>query len=98
MKTWRNPVIADNYEPGSTFKLMTVSTAYDLGATHAEDTYYCGGSLQVENWEIKCANTSGHGMPDADRSPDEFLQRSDDADCPERRHGSVLQLLQGRSA
>ena len=31
MKTWRNPVIADNYEPGSTFKLMTVSTAYDLG-------------------------------------------------------------------
>lgn len=29
---------------------------------HAEDTYYCGGSLQVENWEIKCANTSGHGM------------------------------------
>ena len=41
---------------------MTVSTAYDLGATHAEDTYYCGGSLQVENWEIKCANTSGHGM------------------------------------
>ncbi len=62
MKTWRNPVIADNYEPGSTFKLMTVSTAYDLGATHAEDTYYCGGSLQVENWEIKCANTSGHGM------------------------------------
>lgn len=61
MKTWRNPVIADNYEPGSTFKLMTVSTAYDLGATHAEDTYYCGGSLQVENWEIKCANTSGHG-------------------------------------
>ena len=41
---------------------MTASTAYDLGATHAEDTYYCGGSLQVENWEIKCANTSGHGM------------------------------------
>ena len=31
--------IADNYEPGSTFKLMTVSTAYDLGATHAEDTF-----------------------------------------------------------
>ena len=27
-----------------------------------KDTYYCGGSLQVENWEIKCANTSGHGM------------------------------------
>ena len=62
MKTWYNPVVTDNYEPGSTFKLMTVSTAYDLGAAHAEDTYYCGGSLQVENWTIKCANTSGHGM------------------------------------
>ena len=61
-KTWYNPVVSDNYEPGSTFKLMTVSTAYELGAAHEEDTYYCGGSLQVENWEIKCANTSGHGM------------------------------------
>ena len=27
MKTWRNPVVSDNYEPGSTFKLMTVATA-----------------------------------------------------------------------
>lgn len=62
MKTWYNPVVTDNYEPGSTFKLMTVSTAYELGAAHADDTYYCGGQLQVENWTIKCANTSGHGM------------------------------------
>ena len=61
-KQWRSQAVNDTYEPGSTFKLMTVSTAYDLGATHAEDTYYCGGSPQGENWGIKCANTSGHGM------------------------------------
>ncbi|WP_031474095.1 penicillin-binding transpeptidase domain-containing protein [Agathobaculum desmolans] len=60
-KTWNNPVVSSNYEPGSTFKLLTVASAYELGVAHAEDTYTCGGSLQVENWTIKCHNTSGHG-------------------------------------
>ena len=61
MKTWYNPVVTDNYEPGSTYKLMTVASAYELGVVHKEDTFYCGGSLQVENWKISCHNTGGHG-------------------------------------
>ena len=64
MKTWRNPVVSDNYEPGSTFKLMTVATAYELGEVDADSSFYCGGSLMVGDWKepINCANTSGHGM------------------------------------
>lgn len=60
-KSWRNPVVSDNYEPGSTFKLMTVASAYELGTAHEQDTYVCGGSMQVENWTISCHNTGGHG-------------------------------------
>lgn len=60
-KTWYNPVVSAEYEPGSTFKLMTVASAYELGTAHEEDTYVCGGSMQVENWTIRCHNTSGHG-------------------------------------
>ena len=60
-KTWRNPVVSDTYEPGSTYKLMTVASAYEIGTAHEEDTYVCGGSMQVENWTIKCSNVYGHG-------------------------------------
>lgn len=62
-KMWYNPVVTDNYEPGSTFKLMNVATAYELGIAHEEDTYYCGGSMMVGDWSkpISCSNTSGHG-------------------------------------
>lgn len=62
-KMWYNPVVTDNYEPGSTFKLMNVATAYELGIAHEDDTYYCGGSMMVGDWSkpISCSNTSGHG-------------------------------------
>ena len=62
-KMWYNPVVSDTYEPGSTFKLMNVATAYELGVVHAEDTFYCGGSMMVGDWKepIKCHNTNGHG-------------------------------------
>ena len=49
-KTWNNPVVSEPYEPGSTYKLMTVATAYDLGWRNEDDTYYCGGSLMVGDW------------------------------------------------
>lgn len=62
-KMWRNPTIMDMYEPGSTFKLMNVATAYDLGLVHDEDTFHCGGSLMVGDWSkpIKCWKYGGHG-------------------------------------
>ena len=62
-KMWHNPVVEDAYEPGSTFKLMNVATAYELGRVKDNDTFVCNGSLMVGDWKdpIKCWNTSGHG-------------------------------------
>ncbi len=62
-KMWYNPVVSDNYEPGSTFKLMNVATAYELGLVHDNDTFFCGGSMMVGDWSkpIKCWKTEGHG-------------------------------------
>lgn len=55
-KMWRNPVVSDTYEPGSTFKLMNVATAYELGEVTAESSFTCGGSMMVGDWKepIKC--------------------------------------------
>lgn len=62
-KMWYNPVATDTYEPGSTFKLMNVATAYELGIVNENDTFFCSGSTMVGDWKrpIKCSNTSGHG-------------------------------------
>lgn len=62
-KMWRNPTIMDSYEPGSTFKLMNVATAYELGLVHDEDTFVCGGSMMVGDWSqpINCWKAGGHG-------------------------------------
>lgn len=62
-KMWYNPVITDTYEPGSTFKLMNVATAFELGVAHESDSYFCAGSMMVGDWEkpIKCWKTEGHG-------------------------------------
>lgn len=60
---WYNPVVTDTYEPGSTFKLMNVATAYELGVVHAEDTFYCGGSMMVGDWKEPRSNaTTPTGM------------------------------------
>ncbi|MDO4270481.1 MAG: penicillin-binding transpeptidase domain-containing protein [Eubacteriales bacterium] len=62
-KMWYNPVVTDTYEPGSTFKLMNVATAYELGLVHDGDTFFCGGSMMVGDWSkpIGCWKTGGHG-------------------------------------
>ncbi len=65
-KMWRNKTIMDSYEPGSTFKLLNVATAYELGLVNAASTFYCSGSKMVEGWNkpIKCWKTAGHGSED----------------------------------
>lgn len=62
-KMWYNPIVTDTYEPGSTFKLMNVATAYELGVAHETDSYFCGGSMMVGDWKdpIKCWKLEGHG-------------------------------------
>ncbi len=62
-KMWRNNLVSNCYEPGSTFKLFTVASAFEQSVIRADDTFYCGGSMMVDGWDlpINCHNTSGHG-------------------------------------
>lgn len=55
----RNRIVADVYEPGSTFKIITLSAAIDSGVT--EGSYYCGGSYKVGSESIHCWRRAGHG-------------------------------------
>lgn len=48
LKQWRNRCVSDGYEPGSTFKILTLAAALDSGAVTTADTFYCGGSEKIE--------------------------------------------------
>ena len=50
----RNRVIADAYEPGSTFKILTTAAALDCGVTNVNEGFYCSGSVVVEGGRIRC--------------------------------------------
>ncbi|MCM1308184.1 MAG: penicillin-binding transpeptidase domain-containing protein [Butyrivibrio sp.] len=58
---WRNGVINDTYEPGSTFKIITATAGLSTGAVSLSDTYSCGGSTTVGGRTIRCHKTTGHG-------------------------------------
>lgn len=45
---WRNKAISDTYEPGSTFKIITLAIALEEGAATPSDSFYCGGSMTVQ--------------------------------------------------
>lgn len=53
-KLWRNFCICDVYEPGSTFKLLTVASALDAGVTHLGDKFVCSGKVTVADRIIRC--------------------------------------------
>ena len=59
---WRNFVISDSFEPGSTYKTFTVSGAIEDGIITGDETFYCDGVQHVADWDIKCHNVYGHGM------------------------------------
>ncbi len=60
---WRNKTISDTYEPGSTFKIITLSMALEEGVVDLEDTYFCGGNVAVKGRTspVRCWKTEGHG-------------------------------------
>ena len=53
-KMWRNTVISDTYEPGSTFKLITSAAGLEEGVVKQSDKFTCTGSVTVEGRKIKC--------------------------------------------
>ena len=58
---WRNFCINDTYEPGSTFKIVTATSALEEGVVDLEDSFYCPGYKLVGDRRIKCHKTVGHG-------------------------------------
>ncbi len=60
-KMWRNKAVVDSYEPGSCFKIITMSMALEEGVVTPEDHFFCSGKKVVEDREIHCAERSGHG-------------------------------------
>ncbi|NLM05001.1 MAG: stage V sporulation protein D, partial [Clostridiales bacterium] len=60
---WRNPIINDTYEPGSTFKLITTAAAIEEGIANAESGFYSSGSIKVAGQTLRCwrwYNPHGH--------------------------------------
>jgi len=53
-KMWRNSLISDVYEPGSTFKLLTTAIALEEDIAETDDTYHCSGSVEVAGERIHC--------------------------------------------
>lgn len=60
---WRNRCVSDGYEPGSTFKLLTLATGLDCGAVTLNDSFFCGGREQFEgrSQPLNCWRHQGHG-------------------------------------
>lgn len=67
----RNRVVTDAYEPGSTFKIITASSALDAGLVTPSEGFYCSGSVTVEGGKIRC-----WGKPHGAESFAQALQNS----------------------
>ena len=74
LKQWRNRCISDGYEPGSTFKVLTMAAALDCGAIDLETPFYCRGAEQIPGRSqlLHCWRSAGHG---AEKTP-QALQNS----------------------
>ena len=74
LKQWRNRVLSDGYEPGSTFKVMTMAAALDCGAIDLNTHFRCSGAEQIPGRSqlLHCWRSVGHG---AEQTP-QALQNS----------------------
>lgn len=61
LRQWRNRAINDTYEPGSTFKVLTLAAALEEGVIDENTTFDCSGSIHVLDATIHCSNRAGHG-------------------------------------
>lgn len=59
---WRNKALNDTYEPGSTFKILTLSAALEEGVVDKTTTVNCSGSVNISGYTIHCSNKNGHGL------------------------------------
>lgn len=57
----KNSTVVDVYEPGSTFKLITLAAALNEGLTNIDERFFCGGKCMVDGEKIRCWKSTGHG-------------------------------------
>ena len=69
---WQNKPVSDTYEPGSTFKIVTVSAGLETGAVSLSNRYTCTGAFPIGGYRISCHKRGGHG----NLSLSEALQQS----------------------
>ena len=71
-EVWRNPVISDTYEPGSTVKPFTIAGALEESVIKPKTTFTCDGKVTlsdgVHTWNIRCIKRDGHGTLDAEQA------------------------------
>ena len=60
-KQWRSKAVNDTYEPGSTFKVLTLAMGLEEGVINLNSNFTCNGGLQVGDRFINCSNKLGHG-------------------------------------
>ena len=63
LKQWRNRVLSDGYEPGSTFKVLTMAAALDCGAIDLKTSFHCSGAEKIPGRSqlLHCWRSTGHG-------------------------------------
>ena len=59
---WRNKALNDTYEPGSTFKILTLAAALEEGLIDENTSVNCGGAVTISGQTIHCSNKAGHGL------------------------------------
>ena len=66
LKQWRNRCISDGYEPGSTFKVLTMAAALDCGAIDLNTRFHCSGAERIPGRAqlLHCWRSAGHGAED----------------------------------
>ena len=67
-KQWRNKALNDTYEPGSTFKILTLSAALEEGLIDMNTSVNCSGSVNISGHTIHCSNKAGHGLQTLEQS------------------------------
>ncbi|MGI8588418.1 MAG: peptidoglycan D,D-transpeptidase FtsI family protein [Chloroflexia bacterium] len=70
---FKDPAVTDVYEPGSTFKVLTMASAIDGGAVTPDTTFYCTGSINAYGWTIHNSTSTAYGI----ESMRQGLARSD---------------------
>jgi len=64
LRQWRNKAVNDTYEPGSTYKILTLATALEENTVNLNSSFNCKGYTTVDGWDIRCSSSVGHGQQD----------------------------------